>query len=96
MDSEMTKRLQELQRIRERLAAQIEESEAVIASIEEKIEELSQRQEERMKADDRLSDEVVKNVVQGTSTIQQAEAIAQEARTYVNIVIKKDDEPDDE
>lgn len=84
MTDDISKRLQELEELRLRLTAQIEESESVINSIETKIQELQDRQEARMNADERLTSEVVKNVTKGVFVAKTNEDVLQKAQTEIS------------
>lgn len=79
MSDQVSRRLQEVEILRSRLTAQITNSEDVLASIESKIEELKERQEMRMKADDRISDQVVQNIARSTGITQEGDVLIQNA-----------------
>lgn len=92
--NEIQKKLAELQKARERMLKDLNESEAVIEAIEDKIGDLQRRQLERMSADHRIDNRIVDQVRQGSETGNRKRQAIQKGG-FIEIIMNPDGTKDE-
>lgn len=90
MSDDIARRLQELDALRLRLATKIAESGEILQAIEGKIDDLKSRQDTRMRADDRLDNEVVDRISDRLHLPSKAERTNRSDSSYVHIRVHGD------
>ena len=90
MVDDITRRLEELDALRLRLATKIAESGEILEAIEGKIDDLKSRQDTRMRADDRLDNDVVDRISDGLHSPNKAERTNRSDSSYVHIRVNND------